>query len=61
VIDAAVGLAVVPEPDSVLRVWLLVEGAGEGCDGIAPPTVAPFERAGFTVVEWGMITDSLTF
>jgi hypothetical protein len=54
--DGLVSMSVFPEPDSVLRVVFTVRGLWEGAELALPePTVAPFERGGFTVVEWGVI------
>ena len=45
-------LAVSPEPDSVLRVFMAWYGSDEAVD-ITPQTFGPFAREGFTLVEWG--------
>ncbi len=45
-------LDVSPEPDSVLRVFIAFK-AVDGPANIAAPEIKPFERKGFTVVEWG--------
>ena len=45
-------LTVTPEPDSVLRVFLAWQALEEPVD-IAPQALEPFQREGFTVVEWG--------
>jgi hypothetical protein len=60
VIDACAALDIDPAPDSIKRIWLLIEGAA-GCGELVEPEIQPFERSGFTVVEWGMVTNSLTF
>ena len=49
--DAA-QLSVTPEPDSVLRVFMAWYGTDEPVE-LAPQEFAPFEREGFTLVEWG--------
>jgi hypothetical protein len=58
-IDAVVGLRVEPEPDSVLRLFFLIEPLDEAAataDWYLPEPVIPhFERTGFAVVEWGVV------
>jgi hypothetical protein len=49
--DCAV-LNITPEPDSVLRVFMAWRGLEEPVD-VTPQELSGFERAGFTVVEWG--------
>ena len=49
--DGAV-LEIDPSPDSVLRVFMAWQSLDEPID-IEPPEIEPFERVGFTVVEWG--------
>ena len=41
-----------PEPDSVLRVFMVYKPL-ETVIEVEEPTIEPFERKGFTVVEWG--------
>ena len=45
-------LVITPEPDSVLRVFMVFR-AIYGPVVIAEQELVPFERIGFTVVEWG--------
>ena len=45
-------LEIVPEPDSVLRVFMAFKALDEEIE-IEEPVIEPFERNGFTVVEWG--------
>jgi hypothetical protein len=45
-------LHITPEPDSVLRVFMAFRPI-PGPIQIPPQELAPFERKGFTVVEWG--------
>ena len=45
-------LEIEPKPDSVLRVFMAWK-ASESCVDIPAPEIRPFERKGFTVVEWG--------
>ena len=45
-------LTITPEPDSVLRVFLAWQPLEEPVE-IAPQILEPFQRQGFTVVEWG--------
>ena len=49
--DAA-KLTITPEPDSVLRVFMAYQALGEKIE-VEEPVIEPFERNGFTVVEWG--------
>lgn len=48
----AVRMDISPEPDSVLRVFMAFK-ALDGPVSVAAPDIQPFERTGFTVVEWG--------
>ena len=41
-----------PQPDSVLRIFMAYK-AVDGPVDVAAPEIIPFERKGFTVVEWG--------
>ncbi len=45
-------LTVSPEPDSLLRVFMAWKEIGEPIE-IEEQEITPFERTGFTVVEWG--------
>lgn len=45
-------LHITPEPDSMLRVFMAYKELEKPIE-IEEPTIAPFERKGFTVVEWG--------
>jgi hypothetical protein len=45
-------LYITPEPDSVLRVFMAFRPIPKPIQ-IPPQELAPFERKGFTVVEWG--------
>lgn len=45
-------LTVTPEPDSILRVFMAFKALDEPIE-IEEPTVTPFIREGFTLVEWG--------
>ena len=45
-------LDITPKPDSVLRVFMAYKALNEPID-IQEPEINPFERKGFTVVEWG--------
>lgn len=49
--DSAV-LDIDPVPDSLLRVFMAFQPLSEPVD-IKPQEITPFERSGFTVVEWG--------
>ncbi|MDR3119910.1 MAG: hypothetical protein LBU58_01015, partial [Clostridiales bacterium] len=48
----SVGLLVTPEPDSLLRVFMAYRALDDPID-VPPQEIHPFERKGFTVVEWG--------
>ena len=45
-------LYITPKPDSMLRVFMTYKELEEPIE-IEKPAIAPFERKGFTVVEWG--------
>ena len=45
-------LEIKPQPDSILRVFMAWKASDSPVD-IAAPDITPFERKGFTVVEWG--------
>ncbi|MCI5892988.1 MAG: copper amine oxidase N-terminal domain-containing protein [Clostridiales bacterium] len=45
-------LNITPKPDSILRVYMVYEKAEENTV-LPPQEIKPFERKGFTVVEWG--------
>lgn len=45
-------LDITPKPDSVLRVFMAYKALNQPID-IQEPEINPFERKGFTVVEWG--------
>lgn len=45
-------LTIIPQPDSVLRVFMAFKPLDEPFE-ITPQVLAPFERTGFTVIEWG--------
>ena len=45
-------LHIKPEPDSMLRVFMAYKELEEPIE-IEEPAIAPFERKGFTVIEWG--------
>ena len=45
-------LEITPKPDSMLRVFMVYKPM-ESAIEIEEPTMEPFERNGFTVVEWG--------
>ena len=50
--DQNAPLTITPEPDSMLRVFMVFAPAAENTV-LPPQTIAPFVRKGFTVVEWG--------
>jgi len=45
-------LTITPTPDSILRVFMASKPLSSPID-VKPQTLAPFNRQGFTVVEWG--------
>ena len=45
-------LKISPEPDNILRVFMAYQALEEPVD-VEEPEITPFERVGFTVVEWG--------
>ena len=45
-------LTISPKPDSMLRVFMAYQALEEPIE-IEAPTIKPFEREGFCVVEWG--------
>ena len=48
----AAKLTITPKPDSVLRVFMAYKALDEKIE-VEEPVIEPFERNGFTVVEWG--------
>ncbi|MBQ8857073.1 MAG: hypothetical protein IJ024_02890 [Lachnospiraceae bacterium] len=45
-------LEITPNPDSILRVFMVYKALNEQIE-IEEPIIEPFERNGFTVIEWG--------
>ena len=45
-------LEITPNPDSILRVFMVHKALNEQIE-IEEPIIEPFERNGFTVIEWG--------
>lgn len=45
-------LTITPEPDAVLRVFMAYRALEKPIE-VPEPAIDPFERTGFTVVEWG--------
>ncbi len=45
-------LEITPEPDSLLRIFMVYKPLAEPVQ-VKEPVIVPFERVGFTVVEWG--------
>ena len=45
-------LEIEPRPDSILRVFMAWK-ANDSFVDVSAPDIKPFERKGFTVVEWG--------
>lgn len=50
--EQAAKLTISPKPDSILRVYMVYEKTEKGTV-LPPQRIEPFERKGFTVVEWG--------
>jgi len=50
--DEMAKLTITPEPDSVLRVFMVFSPLIRKIE-VTPQEIIPFEREGFTVVEWG--------
>jgi hypothetical protein len=44
-------LTITPQPDSMQRVFMVFQGLDEPID-IPEQTLEPFERSGFSVIEW---------
>ena len=55
-VDALVTLDITPPPDRVRRVLLRVRPV-DAPVALSVPDVPPFDRAGFTVVEWGVLRE----
>jgi hypothetical protein len=54
VYDAYAHLTVTPQPDQLLRVYMLWQNAGEIKNlTLTPQEIPTFKREGFTVIEWG--------
>jgi hypothetical protein len=45
-------LNITPTPDSVLRIFMVYQALERPIE-VESPEITPFERVGFTVVEWG--------
>ena len=54
VVSQQIGLKIVPQPDSLLRLWFVITPA-DGPANLTEPVIAPFNRQGFTAVEWGVV------
>jgi len=55
-IDPLASLDIQPVPDSLFRLWLIIEPVDEE-PGLLPPVIVPMERSGFAAVEWGVIQE----
>ncbi len=49
-----IDIAIDPKPDSMLRLWFVIDKV-EQPKLLITPEFKPFERSGFTVVEWGVV------
>lgn len=56
IVNDQLGLKIVPEPDSLLRILLCFTPTTEKIN-MKEPAIKPFKRQGFTVVEWGGILE----
>ena len=54
IVAQQIGLSIVPKPDSLLRLWFVITPADEPAN-LAEPDIVPFNRQGFTAVEWGVV------
>lgn len=50
--DEMAELTITPEPDSILRAMMVFSALNKKIE-VTPQEIIPFEREGFTVVEWG--------
>ncbi len=50
--EELVQLKISPEPESTLRIFMVFRALDAPIE-IEPPAITPFERNGFTVIEWG--------
>lgn len=55
-VEALVTLDITPPPDAVRRVLFVVRPLVDPV-ALVPPSFAPFERTGFSVIEWGVLRD----
>ena len=51
-LDEIAKLTITPEPDSILRINMIFSPLNKRIE-VTPQEITPFEREGFTVVEWG--------
>ena len=52
--NARIAVDIEPEPDTLKRMWFYIEKT-DHCEALLEPEeIVPFERNGFTVVEWGV-------
>ena len=58
--DEIVPIEITPAPDSILRIWFYIVGS-YGDFALPEPTIPAFERVGFTVTEWGLMTNEFSF
>lgn len=57
IVDARVAIDIIPEPDTLERLWFFIDTV-DFCEAILEPEErSPFFRNGFTVVEWGVFFD----
>lgn len=62
IVDAKIKLNITPPPDSILRIWFLIEGLNENKNiALQTPEIPGFCRQGFTATEWGVILKNLYF
>ncbi len=53
--DELISLHITPAPDNILRVMLAIRPLEQRIKIDASPEMKPFERGGFTAVEWGVV------
>ncbi len=58
-LDSIMPLTIVPRPDSVFRLWFLIEEFNEQKDFKIIDQVKKIERYNYTVVEWGGVCSNL--
>lgn len=60
VIDPLIELDIQPAPDSLLRLYYVIDNCDPLFALVSPPEIPTFERAGFAAVEWGVVLDNVS-